>query len=187
MAEVLVQFTDPVLADDGSAYVARACGSEMPDGLWQGWIEFLPVGQGEPVRSGRETTQPKREDALYWATGLTAVYLEGALDRALRPAVRAPEALIPPPVFDSPAGDDLPPAPAHESVLNPFSVYRKGEALLRRQLGALSEWHLVNIINDYQLSEMSPDQLDRLDAPTLIELIVSAVRATESAGTSGRR
>ena len=180
MAEVLVQFTEPVLDDDGTAYVARACGSEMPDGLWQGWIEFLPVGEGEAVRSGRETTQPKHEDLAYWATGLTAVYLEGALDRALRPAVRAPEPQIPPPVFDTPADGDLAPGAAHEAVLNPFSVYRKGESLLRRQLSALSEWHLVNIIEAYKLSDLSDDQLNRMPATGLIELIVSNVRATEA-------
>ena len=180
MAEVLVQFTEPVIDDDGTAYVARACGSEMPDGLWQGWIEFLPVGNGEAVRSGRETTQPKREDLAYWATGLTAVYLEGALDRALRPAVRAPEPHIPPPVFDTPADADLAPGAVNEAVLNPFSVYRKGESLLRRQLAALSEWHLVNIIAAYKLSELSDDELNRMPAAGLIELIVSNVRATEA-------
>ena len=177
----IVQFTEPVVSDDGTLYVARACGNEMPDGLWQGWIEYLPVGDGEPVRSGRETTQPKRDDLIYWATGLTAVYLEGALDRALKPAVRAPDPVIPPPVFDTPAGEDLPPRPAHEAVLNPFSVYRKGESLLRRQLSALSEWHLVNIIAAYNLSDVSEAELNRMPAAGLIELIVSNVRATESA------
>ena len=180
MAEVLVQFTEPVIDDDGTAYVARACGSETPDGLWQGWIEFLPVGKGEAVRSGRETTQPKHEDLAYWATGLTAVYLEGALDRALRPAVRAPEPQIPPPVFDTPADADLPPGAVHEAVLNPFSVYRKGESLLRRQLSALSEWHLVNIIAAYKLSELSETELNRMPAAGLIELIVSNVRTAEA-------
>ena len=87
MAEVLVQFTDPVTGSDGRIYIARACGSEMPDGLWQGWIEFESAAGGTMLRSGRETTQPKREDAIYWATGLTPVYLEGALERALKPLV----------------------------------------------------------------------------------------------------
>ena len=181
MAEVLVQFTERVVSDDGTAYVARACGSAMADGLWQGWIEFLPVGVGEAVRSGRETTQPTHDDVIYWATGLTAVYLEGALDRALKPAVRVPEPVIPPPVFDTPAGEDHAPPPVHEAVLNPFSVYRKGEALLRRQLSALSAWHLVNIVVAYNLSDVSIDQLNQFSGEALVELIVTNVRATESA------
>ena len=53
--------------------------------------------------------------------------------------------MIEPPLFNGPAAD-LAPAPHNvESILNPFSVYRKGEALLRSQLGALSTWHLANI------------------------------------------
>src|SRR5262245_7059150 len=77
MAEVLVEFTDPVSDSEGITYTARACGSEMQDGRWQGWIEFLPLAGADPIRSGRETTQPNRADTLYWATGLTHVYLEG--------------------------------------------------------------------------------------------------------------
>jgi hypothetical protein len=83
MAEVLVEFDATVTGENGKSYMARACGDARRDGLWQGWIEFVPLGGGEPVRSDRETTQPNRIDAIYWATGLTPVYLEGALVRAL--------------------------------------------------------------------------------------------------------
>ncbi len=58
MAEVLAQFADPVADDDGHRYRAQACGAPMPDGLWEGWIEFVPLNGGTPVRSPRETTQP---------------------------------------------------------------------------------------------------------------------------------
>ena len=179
MAEVLVEFADPVADAGGTLYRARACGSEMDDGLWQGWIEFLPIGDGEPVRSGRETTQPKREDAVYWATGLTTIYLEGALQRALRPLVRPAQRAIPPPLFDEPAPPANAGAAAVESVLNPFSVFRKGEALLRGQLAALSAWHLVNIVRDYQLSDLPLRQLNALPPSELVDLIVSAVRRRE--------
>ncbi|MEP6917093.1 MAG: hypothetical protein ABJC89_15685 [Acidobacteriota bacterium] len=103
VAEVLVEFSEPVSAKDGRHYVARACGSETDTNLWQGWIEFLPGDGGEPVRSGRETTQPNRQDAEYWATGLTPVYLEGALDRALNPLVRKSSSAPAAPSFDGPA------------------------------------------------------------------------------------
>jgi hypothetical protein len=33
-------------------------------------------------RTGQETSQPDRKALEYWATGLEAVYLEGALARA---------------------------------------------------------------------------------------------------------
>jgi hypothetical protein len=175
VAEVLVQFADLVADESGNRYIARACGGEMPDARWQGWIEFLPEDGGTPIRSRRETTQPNRIDTEYWATGLTDVYLEGALRRALSPARPPVEPLIPPPVFDGPAVDGSV-APPRESILNPFSVYRKGEELLRNQLAALSPWHLANIIEAHQLSAADAATLATLDAPTLIEIIVNGVR-----------
>lgn len=184
MAEVLVEFTDSVSDADGRGYIARACAAPMQDGMWQGWIEFLPVDGGEPVRSARETTQPNRQDTLYWATGLTAVYLEGALERALKPLVRPIAPAIAPPVYDEPAPPFTPAPASAESALNPFSVYRKGEALLRNQLAALSPWHLVNIVRAYELSNQDPAVLNVTPAPVLIELIVSEVRERMESSTA---
>ncbi len=185
MAEVLVEFGDVISATDGRRFAAQACGREGDDGRWQGWIEFLPLEPGPPVRSGRETTQPNRQDALYWATGLTPVYLEGALRRAL--TARDVPASAPPvtPAFDGPAPEPATTPPAGESILNPFSVHRKGEALLRRQLGALSAWHLVNIITVHGLSSEPASELNRRTPDTLIEVIVAGVRraADPSAAT----
>jgi hypothetical protein len=181
MAEVLVQFAEPVSDDEGRVYIARACGAEMTDQKWQGWIEFLPADGGAPLRSPRETTQPNRQDTEYWATGLGDVYLEGALRRALAPPRVAPvrpvpESAIGPPVFDGPADDLLPAPPTVESILNPFSVYRKGEPLLRRQLAALSPWHLANIAIAYRLSDQDAATLNRMPGNALIEIIVAGVQ-----------
>jgi hypothetical protein len=177
MADVLVTFNDPVIALDGVIYTARACGREMPDGRWEGWIEFEPSDGSATIRSPRETTQPNRVDTAYWATGLTPVYLEGALHRALNPVVAPPLPTVEAPAFDGPLPPGSPQTgPRTESVLNPFSVYRKGETLLRRQLGALAPWHLVNIIRSHELSDQSPAALDLLTSEELIELIVAVVR-----------
>ena len=157
-------------------------GAEADDGLWQGWIEFVPLdADGVPVRSPRETTQPNRRDTEYWATGLTPVYLEGALATSVEPAAGA--------AGRTEAGTGLPGTGARtslrgprrrllksrESILNPFSVYQKGEAHLRRQLGALSAWHLANIAEAYELVE-DPTVADRLSQAELIELIVAGVK-----------
>ena len=182
MAEVLLEFADAITSEDGKNYTARACGSEMPDGRWQGWIEFLPLGSGDPVRSSRETTQPNRRDTEYWASGLTYIYLEGSLRRALKPLIRPVAPDVPPPLFDAPA----PPATsagAVESVLDPFSVYRKGEALLRRQLSALAGWHLVNIIRRYELSDEDSATLSAQEPARLVELIIDSVRQSRRART----
>jgi hypothetical protein len=71
-------------------------------------------------------------------------------------------------------------APVTQSVLNPYSVYRKGEALLRRQLSALAGWHLVNIIRAYQLSDQTADELTLQTPAELIEIIVAAVKNSHS-------
>jgi hypothetical protein len=174
VAEVLLEYPDAVTSETGKNYIARACGSEMPGGKWQGWIEFVPIGEGEPIRSARETTQPNRQDTEYWATGLTPVYLEGALRRAQRPTIRPLAAPPEPPLFDRPAEPFA--VSTTEAVLDPFSVYLKGEALLRRQLSALAGWHLVNIIKKYDLSDEDAAVLGARAPGQLVETIISGVR-----------
>jgi hypothetical protein len=189
MAETLLEFQTPVMAPDGSIYRARAVGAQLRGTNWHGWIEFIPVGPGETLCSPRETTQPNRTDVEYWATGLTYVYLEGALVRALpKPPKPAPPS-ISPPAFESPGRPvGVPAEEKVTSVLDPFSVYQKGEAMLRRQLGALSSWHLVNIILDYKLSDDSRALLSRTPASALIDTIVNGVQRSvdQSVGRSSR-
>jgi hypothetical protein len=178
MAEMLSEFAVVLVAENGTRYHAQACGAEMADGTWQGWLEFVPLDGGATLRSSRETTQPNWKTLQYWATGLSPVYLEGALQRTLRPLVVRPAAPHPAPAFDGPRSNghrDGGPAPEADAVLDPFSVYEKGEALLRSELMALAPWHLVNIIDAYRLSDDSPAELNRLRTPELIEIIVSGV------------
>ena len=179
MAEVLFEYQPLFTGPDGRVFRARACGGEMNGGMWEGWIEFVPVDGGNALRSRRETTQPNRTDTLYWATGLSGVYLEGAFDRALNPLVVTVPPPPEPPAYEEPARPyevEVSVRTQGEAILDPFSVFDKGEDLLRRQLGALSPWHLVNIVDAYDLSDEDPAVLGRLARQTLVELIVSAVR-----------
>src|SRR5687767_4642841 len=96
MSDVLVKFTEPVRASDGQFYTAQACGGLADDGLWEGWIEFTPVGGSGTTRTPRETEQPNLTDLTYWAQGLSAVYLEGALARALHQPVASTTQEAPP-------------------------------------------------------------------------------------------
>ena len=43
MAEVLEAFSDVLVDENGVRYHAHACGAEMPDGKWHGWLEFAPL------------------------------------------------------------------------------------------------------------------------------------------------
>jgi hypothetical protein len=84
MTETLVKFDEPILNPRGKMYFAAAVGRQRAnDGLWEGRLEFEPVGEtGRTISSDRETTQPNRPDLEYWAQGLSLVYLQGALARA---------------------------------------------------------------------------------------------------------
>jgi hypothetical protein len=184
MAELISQFTVVLVGENGTRYQAQACGAEMTEGTWQGWLEFVPLDDDQPsIRSGRETTQPNWKALQYWATGLTPVYLEGALQRASRPAAARPVATQAAPQFDGPkvSGDDETVSASHaNAVLDPFSVYDKGEALLRSELRALAPWHLLNIIEAYRLSNEPPAALNRRHPEALVETIVSAVASARA-------
>ena len=179
MAEVLAEFAE-VLVDQGISYHAHACGAQMSDGKWQGWLEFVPLNGGPPLRSPRETTQPNRTDAAYWATGLTGVYLEGALQRALHPLV-VHQIESDQSQFDEPAPiakGTVSPTSVPDAVLDPFAVHvNEGDLILRQELAALATWHLVNIIRHYELSDEPTAVLNRLPAAALIDRIVIAVRS----------
>jgi hypothetical protein len=172
MAQTLLTFSIRLISGN-TVYRARACGRERADGTWEGWIEFVPEDGGSVLASERETTQPNLVDLEYWATGLTPVYLEGALERTLTRRPQPQAGADEPPAYAAPASASLE-APA--AILDPFSVYAKGEGLLRRQLRALGRRHLMGIIRTYRLAGDAELDLDVLGEPELIALIVSAVR-----------
>jgi hypothetical protein len=91
-ADVLLEYRSVVWGPDGCGYRARARGGRAGDGTrrWHGWIEFWPIDGTAPVRTSAETTQPDRGCTVYWSTGLSRAYLEGALRRAHRPVNVAP-------------------------------------------------------------------------------------------------
>lgn len=85
MDELIQEFASEIADADGHAYTARAMGHQRQGRtVWEGWLEFTPLGgRGMMRRSPVETTQPNREALAYWASGLEPVYLEGALERAI--------------------------------------------------------------------------------------------------------
>lgn len=80
----LVHRFGPFLTSDANVlYTARAYASPQRDGTWAGWLVFFPHDGSRALPTDRETTQPRLEDVAYWAGGLSSIYLEGALRRAL--------------------------------------------------------------------------------------------------------
>jgi hypothetical protein len=173
-----------LIAPDGSAYTARACGRYVDGERWEGWLEFLflPDAGGPVLRSRRETTQPDLDALRYWASGLSEVYLAGALERTLRSRAAVDQSAVVVPAYAGPAPeppDSAPPevvATAPRAVLDPYAVYAQGEKVLRQELAALDRGHLVNVLCAYGLTRADPLVLQQLSPATLSELIVAAVR-----------
>ena len=85
MAE-LIHLVPTVVSHHGRVWAVEVWGERRTDGRWEGWLVFVPVDATRPLATERETTQGTRDALAYWATGLEPIYLEGALDRALRRA-----------------------------------------------------------------------------------------------------
>lgn len=176
MAEVLVDFDSEFKGSDGKLYEARACARGRSDRLWEGWLEFTPLGGGAAIRTGRETTQPNRDDVLYWATGLTSSYIEGALDRVIKPAPvpRRRESRATP-AFDGPADNPstVPPGSNATPILDPFQTYKEGDHVLRGQLNAIDDGQLRTIIRGYAIADNETANVASREE--LIALIMTAV------------
>lgn len=187
MSEILVRFDEPISAPDGRKYFAQAAGNETDAKLWEGWLEFLPADDfSDPVCSERETTQPNRKNIEYWAQGLSRVYLEGALNRALQPSVAArpcapeiPETSI----FSSPREVSRTPfnTAGRRPILDPFAVYAQGEHILRSELGALSRDQVETIASAYGFSTPSTPARPRTGRGTdLVDAVVEGVRSAQA-------
>jgi hypothetical protein len=179
MAEVLRAFDGPV-SHGANEYLARAVGRRSDDGLWEGWLEFIPIGKtGAVIVGGVESRQPEKEHLEYWAAGLTPVFLEGALNRARRPVtvrvrtVEPPFSLAPEPRSVT-IERVMPPGP--EPVLNPFEIGGRSLDLLRQELGALNRPRLLNIIAAFDLNPAAED-LSWMSDHQLAHFIVVAVEA----------
>ena len=185
MAGILVRFDEPIAAPSGKTYFAQAVGKEVDGGLWDGWLEFQGAEDGvDALASGRETTQPNRKNLEYWSQGLTKVYLEGALDRAIslaEPPRERPQMEVEPSRFAEPAsGGSTPfssrsPVTPH-AILDPFQVYSQGEEVLRRELHALTRHHVECIASANAIRISSPGGVNTASRADIIEAIVDEAR-----------
>jgi hypothetical protein len=89
MPDLIRSFEEPFVDADGNNYIAQVW-AEPLDTRWHAWLVF--VGSDGIVRAtGRETVQATAAAIRYWAAGLTRVYLEGAVKRAVPVDVSAPD------------------------------------------------------------------------------------------------
>ena len=180
MAHVVAVFDPPLQLSNGRIYTAQACGRQREDGRWEGWLEFVPDDTSVVLRTERETTQRNLAELEHWASTLTPVYLQGALDRTLTP----PPVVVDEPVVPSVYGE---PAPSHADVIpvrgadtapglvDPFVEIARGEEECARRLARLTREELYAIIAINNLADGSVD-LEAMTIPELVGWIVGAVR-----------
>jgi len=85
MDQLLQQFEKPI-EHDGESYAVFVFGRDRPGDTWQGWLVFERRRDGKRFTTPVETTQPDGRAVIYWATGLSGAYFDGALHRAMQPA-----------------------------------------------------------------------------------------------------
>jgi hypothetical protein len=179
MADVFRSFDEPIRHSSGS-YAARVVGRHASDGMWEGWLEFVPIepGQSEVIVSSVESRQPAREHLEYWAKGLSVVYAEGSLDRAVHP-ITVRTRLAGTAASDAPAPRVITEpvhgvAPGPDPVLDPFDIGSRSLDILTQELNALNRPRLLNIIDAYDLNPGTED-IGWMSDAQLVRFIVVAV------------
>jgi hypothetical protein len=156
MSDVLRSFDEPIGHSSGS-YHARVVGQRASDGMWEGWLEFTPVDSAhDVVASSIESRQATKPQLEYWSQGLTVVYAEGSLDRALRPITVHRRIIETPP-----------------PVLNPFEIGARSIDVLAQELHALNRTRLLQIIAAFDIRTGGTDAA--MTNEQLIEAIVLSV------------
>jgi hypothetical protein len=177
MSEVIRSIDEPIL-DNSGEYHARVVGRLADDGMWEGWLEFVPLAGGRALISAVESRQPEREHLEYWASGLSVVYAEGALERTRRPTTVRTH-VIETPASESPAPRSVPTSSrvaGTKPILDPFEVGSHSLDILDQELRALGRARLLNMIVVYELNPKGTD-LQTLTDEELITLIVAGVKA----------
>ena len=85
MERLLQEFERRITDDQGTIYRVFLFGRSRPADTWVGWLVFERISDGQRFSTDVETTQPNAEAVVYWATGLTDIYFDGALVRAMTP------------------------------------------------------------------------------------------------------
>jgi hypothetical protein len=83
MDTLFQQFERPIRDASGDTFLVFVQGRSRPHDTWEAWLVFERQRDARRFSTPVESTQPDASAILYWASGLTNTYLEGALDRAL--------------------------------------------------------------------------------------------------------
>jgi hypothetical protein len=174
MAELIADLETTVVSPQTGEYYAQVVAEQLPSGLWEAWLEFVPLADDEAVLlTDTETTQSSREDLVSWAAAVTPVYLEGAFARAARVSGRRSLARS----YDATIG---------QIPFDPFEMLQVvGKEGMRVRLRALTRAELLAVIGEYGLNPAAKS-LVRLSDSQLVTFIVTAVEVQTARGYPAR-
>lgn len=154
MERLLQEFERPIADTGGVLYRVFLFGRSRPGDTWQGWLVFERTTDGKRFATGVETTQSNAEGILYWATGLTDAYFDGALARAQNTRSRDTSAIaVPPPLVSSDSETHRQRLAAIErDVLDCFTRHRTRRLLTRSLFDELPYAHadVVRALEDLE-------------------------------------
>ena len=174
MAELIADLETTVVSPQTGEYYVQVVAEQLPSGLWEAWLEFVPLADDEAVlMTDTETTQSSREDLVSWAATVTPVYLEGAFARA--ELVSGQRSLTR--TYDATVG---------EIPFDPFEMLQLvGKEGMRVRLRALTRAELLAVIGEYGLNPAAKS-LVRLSDSQLVTFIVTAVEVQSARGNPAR-
>ena len=71
MTELIADLPYRVVDAAGGEYYASVAGEQRADGVWDGWLEFVPTDESDAFVTDVETTQSTRADLVRWADAVT--------------------------------------------------------------------------------------------------------------------
>ena len=163
MSEIISDLEATLTSTDGHEYYVQIAGEQFASGIWEAWLEFVPLDDDlDVLLTKTETTQPTREDVVSWSQTLTETYLQGAFGRAVRDAERGAPRHVATELAEVPGPFD------------PFTVLPLGKMELRARLRVLTRPELLGVIRSYGLNPAGKSLINLTDAQ-LVTFIVTAV------------
>jgi hypothetical protein len=176
MSEIIEHLPYNVADVHGREYYVSVAGNRRADGEWEGWLEFVPLDESEPLITPTETTQSNRGALQHWAEALTEAYVQGAFTRAVTATAAGTESRAVAERVDHAAV-----VAATVDLPDPFRLFTEGRETMRARLNA---WPRATLLNIIAASNLNPagKSLAWLTERQLVTFIVTAVEAQLSAG-----
>ena len=172
MAELISELPYRVVSAGTEFYVSVA-GEQTADGIWEGWLEYVPLDDSDALVTPTETTQSTRGALQHWADVIDETYVQGAFARAVA-VTNAGPARLAATRFAAAAG-----VRSDVGVPDPFVLLQSGREAMRDRLLALPRDMLLDVIAGFGLNPAGKS-LTWLTDRQLVTFIITAAEVQAS-------